>query len=285
MSDLVPASQRGRYFGLRNTVAGVLAMASTFGAGRILDGFRDSGNDALGYALIFGIAVLAAIGSAALIAQQPEPALTPKARVSLGDLLGGPMHSARFRSYVFASTGWALVTGIATPFFNAYGLNGLHLSFSNLALQAIVTSAVSLVFTPPLGRLMDNLGYRRVLTGCVLGTVLLPWGWVLSTPTNILPLWLTAIFSGVFWPGINLGLVNVLMERSPVERRGAAMASYSAITGVGTLVAGLLGGVLASTLAGAHMELGAVTFTNLTVLFAMSSMGRLLMVGVFWRTL
>jgi fatty acid desaturase len=108
---------------------------------------------------------------------------------------------------------------------------------------------------------------------------------VLSTPDNIAPLWLTSIFSGVFWPGVNQGLSNVLMERAPAQQRGAAMAAFSAITGVGTLVSGFLGGALAATLVGAQFGLGPVSFGGLAVLFVASSLGRLALAAMFWRTL
>jgi MFS family permease len=284
MSDLVPARQRGSYFGLRNTVVGVATMASTFLAGQMLDRFRLGGAEALGYAAIFGVAIVAALGSSALVARQPEPPLRPKARVSVRELLVGPTHDRRFRSYALAAAGWALVTGVAAPFFNAYGLNNLQLSFSILALTAIVTSAVSLVFTPLTGRLQDKLGDRKVLLFCLIGTIPLPWGWVLSTPENILPLWLTAIFSGVFWPGVNQGMVNVLMDRAPAAQRGAAMASYSAITGMGTLLAGLLGGLIATLLTNVQFSLGPLELAGIAALFILTSLGRAVMIGVFWRT-
>lgn len=284
MSDLVPARQRGSYFGLRNTVVGIAAMASTFLAGQILDRFRLGGAEALGYAAIFGVAIVAALGSSALVARQPEPPLRPKARVSVRELLVGPTHDRRFRSYTLAAAGWALVTGVAAPFFNAYGLNNLQLSFSILALTAIVTSAVSLVFTPLIGRMQDKLGDRKVLLFCLIGTIPLPWGWVLSTPENILPLWLTAIFSGVFWPGVNQGMVNVLMDRAPAAQRGAAMASYSAITGMGTLLAGLLGGLIATLLTNVQFSLGPLELAGIAALFILTSLGRAVMIGVFWRT-
>lgn len=285
MSDLVPPRERGRYFGVRNTVAGIATMAATYLAGLLLDGFRAQGGEAAGYAVIFGIAILAAIGSALLVARQPEPPLQPKGRVSIGDLVSGPLHDRRFRSYVLTATGWALVTGIASPFFNAYGLSTLKLSFSFLALTAIVTSIVALIFTPLLGQLMDKHGYRRVMLLCLIGTLPLPWGWVLSTPDNLVPLWLTSIFSGVFWPGVNQGLVNILMERAPADHRGAAMASHSAVTGIGTLTAGLLGGVIAASLGTTTIALGPIVLTNMSILFALSSLGRTLMLGAFWRTL
>ncbi|MEI7646058.1 MAG: MFS transporter [Chloroflexales bacterium] len=285
MSDLVPAGQRGSYFGVRNTVAALAAMASTFLAGRALDGARAQGQELIGYALIFGVAVLASVGAAALIARQPEPPIQPKGAVPLGELLSGPLRDRGFRTFVAANVGWAIATGVATPFFNAYGLSTLKLSFSALTLQAIVTIAVSLVFGPLVGRLQDTYGYRRVLVACIIGTLPLPWGWVLATPTNIIPLWLTSIFSGVFWPGINQGMVNVLMDRAPADHRSAAMASFSAITGVGTLAAGLVGGTLATLIANAELTIGPVHIVGLAFLFVLSSLLRVLMVGVFWKTL
>ncbi|WP_129629223.1 MFS transporter [Candidatus Oscillochloris fontis] len=285
MSDLVPANRRGSYFGVRNTVGAIAAMAATFLAGWALDLTRDHGQESLGYAIIFGVAVVAALGAAALIKRQAEPPLTPKPQVNLRDMLVGPLQDRHFRSYVWANLGWAVATGIASPFFNAYGLSVLNLSFSLLAVQAIATSAVSLVFGPLMGRLQDRYGARRVLVACVIGTLPLPWGWVFATPEYVLPLWLTAIFAGVFWPGINQGLVNVLMDRAPENYRGASMAAFSAITGIGTLLAGVLGGMLAMLLSNTQVMIGSVPIMGMGFLFVLSSVLRAVMVGVFWKTL
>ncbi len=285
MSDLVPARRRGSYFGVRNTVGAIAAMAATFLAGWVLDQARTQGHESLGYAIIFGVAVVAALGSAALINRQAEPPLSPKPQVQVGDMVVAPLRDRTFRTFVLANLGWAMSTGIASPFFNAYGLSVLNLSFSLLAVQAIATSAVSLIFSPLMGRLQDRYGARRVLVACVIGTLPLPWGWVFATPEYVLPLWLTAIFAGVFWPGINQGLVNVLMERAPGEYRGAAMATHSAITGLGTLVAGLLGGALAMLLANTQVVIGSVPIIGMGFLFVLTSLLRAVMVGVFWKTL
>ncbi len=285
MSDLVPPRERGSYFGMRNTVAAIAAMAATFLAGTGLDAMRARGLEAGGYALVFGVAVLAAFGSAALVARQAEPPLQRRARLGLRELVGAPLANRPFRAFVAANVGWAFVTGIAAPFFNAYGLTTLQLSFATLGLTAVVTSAVSLIFGPLVGRLQDKLGYRKVLVACVAGSVLLPLGWVFSTPTNIVPLWLTAIFSGVFWPGLNQGLSNVMMERAPAECKGAAIATFGALGGLGTLVASLAGGLLATALAGAQLTLGPVSIAGLAFLFVLTSLGRAAMAVVFWKTL
>ncbi|MGC8801760.1 MAG: MFS transporter [Chloroflexus aggregans] len=285
MSDLVPANRRGSYFGWRNTIAGLSSMVSVYLAGLTLDHFRMKHAEAQGYAVIFGVAVVAAFGAALLIARQPEPPLTPRPWVGIGTFLFSPLHDSSFRRFTMLATAWALVTGIAAPFFNIYGLTTLRLDFSLLALTGIVTTTVALVFSPLVGWLMDRYGYRLVVTVCVIGTIPLPLGWVLSIPHNIVPLWLTSIFSGVFWPGVNQGLGNLLMERAPATQRGTAMAIFSLITGFGTLIASLAGGALGQMMSQTTLHLGSLTVGGLAVLFVLTMLGRMVMAGVFWRIL
>ncbi|MGQ9480031.1 MFS transporter [Chloroflexus sp.] len=117
MSDLVPPNRRGSYFGVRNTVAGISAMVSVYLAGLTLDHFRTQGAEAHGYALIFGVAVLAAFGAAVLISRQPEPPLKPQPWQGIGSSLFDPLRDTAFRRFTVLATGWALVTGIAAPLF------------------------------------------------------------------------------------------------------------------------------------------------------------------------
>jgi MFS family permease len=286
MTDLVPARQRGQYFGFRNTVASVTAIISTWGAGAALDYFRKAGQETEGYAIIFGFAVVAALSGVAVLSRQPEPPMQRRERVAIGELFSAPFRNRGFRSMSLLATGWALATGIAAPFFNAYGIQQLGLSFTLLAQFAVATSAVAIITQPYIGRLQDRFGNKTVLVVSMIGVILLPWGWVFSTPTNQIPLWLTSIFSGVFWPGITQGQVNLVMERAPAEGRGAYLAFYSAVTGLGTFTAGLLGGVIAQTLGpDATLALGSITLTQYSILFAASSLGRALMAALFAQRL
>jgi MFS family permease len=285
MSDLVPARQRGRYFGTRNTITSITAMAAAWLAGRAVDYYRSNNNLALGYAIIFGVAVVSALAGAFLLTLKPEPPLRRSERVHIGALFTAPLRHIGFRTLSLASAGWALAIGIAAPFFNAYGIQTLGLSFASLAIFSIVTSAVALVTQPLIGRLQDRYGDKRVMIASVIGTVLLPWGWVLATPTFLLPLWLNAAGSGIFWPGITQGWVNLVMERAPSENRGAYVASYGAITGLGTFVASLLGGVIAAALNGTTVHIGPLLLNHYAILFVASSVGRAIMGLVFVRRL
>lgn len=285
MSDLVPARQRGRYFGRRNNVAAISAMVSTWVAGKALDYYIAAGQEALGYAVIFGVSIICAIAGALVLRRQPEPPVTTPRSMGIGEMLTAPMKHRTFRGFALAAAGWAIVTGIASPFFNAYGLQTLHLSYATLALMAIATSAVTLVAQPVVGRLQDRYGDKRVLVVSTFGVVMLPWGWILATPTFLLPLWLTSTFAGVFWPGITQGFTNMLMDRAPAQGRGAYVAAYSATSGGATFAASLLGGVLATALGAATLQLGPLSLDHYVVLFALSSLGRFVMALVFTRWL
>jgi MFS family permease len=285
MSDLVPPRQRGRYFGLRNNVASVTAMTSTLLAGYMLDQYRNVGTPEIGYALIFGLAVVAAIAGVIVVSRQPEPPKPYRQRVSLTALFSAPLRHQRFRALMLTAAGWALVTNIAGPFFNAYGIQTLKLSFATLALIGIIPSISSLVSQPLVGRLQDRYGDRRVLIGSVLGVILLPWGWVLSTPTFLLPLWIIQVGAGLFWPGINQGLLNMVMDRAPSEGRGAYVATYGALTGAGAFVSSLLGGVIATSLGATMLQIGPLTLNHYAILFVASSLGRAAMALVFARRL
>lgn len=286
MTDLVPPRERGRYFGTRNTVAAVSSMISTWLAGIALDQAKIAGNEAWGYAVIFGAGVFFGVMAGVVLRFQPEPPMERRAqKVDVGALFSAPVRNRSFRTFALVAAGWALVTGIASPFFNAYGIQNLHLSFQTLALMGIVTSGVTMLTMPYIGRVQDRFGDKLVLVVSAVGVVALPWGWTLSTPDFLLPVWLTSIFSGVFWPGITQGLLNMLMTRAPAEGRGAYVAAFGAINGAGTFTAALLGGTIASLLGSTLLHLGPLTIGNYAILFVLTSLGRAVMAWVFVRTL
>lgn len=285
MGDLVPAAQRGRFFGIRNTITSFTAMISAWLAGLALDHYHAQGNPAIGYALVYGVGVLCALAGGAVLRRQPEPPIQPHQRLSVIELFRIPLANRRFRILIMGACGWSLATGIAAPFFNAYGLQTLQLSFAALALMGVITSATTLVTQPLIGHLQDRYGDKHVLIASIIGVVWLPWNWVIATPTFLAPVWINAVLSGIFWPGIIQGLVNLQIDRAPTEGRGAYVAAYGALTGVATLVASVLGGMLATRMGGLILQIGPVTINHYAILFILSSLGRALMGVVFARRL
>ena len=285
MSDLVPPRQRGRYFGLRNNVASAVAMLSTMVTGWMVDRYTESGNPEVGYAIVFIAAVVAAIAGLVVISYQPEPPKPDLRATPLRDLFSAPLKHKRFRTLMICASLWALTINTVTSFYNAYALQYLEMSFTTLAFFTIIPSISGLIGQPLVGYCQDRFGDLKVMIISILGLVLLPWGWIGSSPGFYTPLLFCQIGAGLLWPGVTQGLINMVMDRAPAEGRGAYVATYGALTGASSFIASVLGGVFMSLLADFKITINGFTYTNYTTLFAISSLLRILMAYIFYRKL
>lgn len=279
MTDLVPARERGRYFGTRNTAMAVIAMGANYLAGWWLDRMRVAGTLEWGYAVVFGIACAFGAFSTLMLIVQPEPQMPARPRMPLRDVLRLPLQHAGFMQFLRANMAWQVALAVAAPFFSAHALSVLNMPFKTLATFDVITAAISILTLPLWGRLADRWGHRRVL---LLGMILvlpLPWAWALATPSTLWLLYLNAALSGIGWPAITLSMNNRLMERVPAEARGAYFAVYATLTGVSYFVASTLAGGMADVLANVQLALGPLTINNYALMFMT---GSLLRVAVAW---
>jgi MFS family permease len=144
------------------------------------------------------------------------------------------------------------------------------MSFADLAYMGIVTSVASMIVFPFVGRMQDRYGDRIVMLVSAVCVIPLPIGWILSSPGNLWPLFGTSLGAGLFWPGINQGLANMSMAQSPPHARGAYLATYGAVTGIGVVVSGLAGGVIAELLRGTEFIVLGYLINHYSVLFIVS---------------
>src|SRR3989338_8868291 len=73
MGDLVPEDNRGKYFGRRNKIAGIVALASTLIASRFLDFFKTYNKIFYGFAILFFTAMIARLISRYFLSKKYEP--------------------------------------------------------------------------------------------------------------------------------------------------------------------------------------------------------------------
>jgi MFS family permease len=274
MSDLIPASLRGRFFGTRSTVLALVGLGVSFVGGTVLDLTRRGGNPALGFLILYGVACAAGLVSTYFVSRQPEPKLTRAGRGNFLALIGAPWRDRSFRSFMVTMSIWSFGINLGAPFFSAQSLKELHVSYQQLASFDMVLAAVSLVTQSFWGRLSDRVGQQRVIRWAMLGACPLSLTWLFVTPNNLWLLYLNNVVSGTFWPGFNLALNNRLMERAPAAGRAGYLALYSAITGGVAFVASLFGGVLANALAGGQYPLGPLVMNHYQVIFLLAGIVR-----------
>ncbi|MFU8888128.1 MAG: MFS transporter [Trueperaceae bacterium] len=241
MGDVVPERERGRAFGLRTGVMGVVGTAANLGAGAFLDRVGAP----LSFQVVLLVAVVAGLVGAAVVAQQFDPP-TAVERVRWRQLLTLPWRDRGFRRLLRFTAYWNFVVMLSGPFVTPFYLQELGMTFTQVALAGTLTALTALVTTPLWGRVTDRVGHKRVLMlGTFLVGLLLPGGWIVAGLTGSLAwIWATSVADAFAWGAVRLAAFNLALASAPRTNR----VVFIAMLGLATGVSGFLGGAIAGPL-------------------------------------
>ena len=235
VADLTPADKRGAAFGLRqslDTVGATLGPAAAIG---LMYLFNDDIRTVLWFAVI--PAVLAVI---VLMVGVKEPAhAEAKARA--------PLHAREIKE--LGSAYWRVIVAGAVftlaRFSEAFLVIRARDQGLALAWAPAVIAVMSLVYAAsayPAGRLQDRIGARPLLLCGLL--VLIAADLVLAFGST-----LVAIFLGIGLWGLHMGLTQgvlaaLISATAPDRLRGTGFGLFGLITGLASLLASVLAGLL-----------------------------------------
>jgi MFS family permease len=271
MGDVVPERLRGRYFGFRAGLVGVVGMVASLGAGAWLDRVAAP----LSFQVVFVAAVAIALVGVWLYSRQYDPP-TVRERLPLRAVVSVPLRNPNFRRFLVFAIYWTGVVFLAAPFVFPYFLEQLGLTFTQVAIWLTIAASTALFTSTLWGRVADRTGNKAVLAiGTFIAGVGLPVNWILAGVTgNVTFVWLSAFFDAIAWGAIGPAIFNLALASAPHANRVVYIAMYSMATGI----AGFIGGVLsAPLLVGFRMletTVGGVEVTAYYWLFALSGVLR-----------
>jgi HEAT repeat protein len=282
MSDLVPASSRGQYFGRRNMIAGIVTVLVPLPAGAFLDQAVKQGrfDPRLGFAVLFLLATAAAVVSLILIGRQPEPPMTAAPVANPLRSLAAPLSNPNFRNFLIFSSIIGFGQSIAGQFFTVWQLDTHALALPYLTVQVLgaVAAGAGLAAMPALGYLGDRFGSRPVLALCSLSVLIPPLLWAITVPGaywfDVAIIVVLNTIAGIGWAGVGLTRFNLLLGIAEPETRAAFVALFSAFTGVVSGIAPILGGALIAGLASVSVPFGPIVLNNYKLLFLLSAVLR-----------
>lgn len=277
MTDLVPESRRGRYFSVRSTVLSLTGLAASFGAARAMDVFRAHGSEAAGFSLVFAVVSALALVSSFIMDRQWEPTWHGESPLPFTQLVRLPLAHSGSRRFLGFLLFWSIATGIAGPFYGVHMLKNLKMSYTGVTLYGAIAAIGGAGAQLAWGRIIDRTGCLRVLRFNQVGVALLPLLWLFATPGFLLPIWIDAFLTGLFWPGFTLAQFNMTMLMAPRENRSAYLAMQTVVVGGAGFAAALLAGTLADALSGISLHLGRQNLINFHLLFVMTTILRLLL--------
>jgi MFS family permease len=259
IADLAPPQLRGASFGLRQSLDTVGAMLGPLAAMALMLLLADD------FTAVFWIAVIPAFLSFAVIVL----AVRDPGRPAAAAAVRAPLSRAELRR--LGASYW-LIVAIATAFTlarfsEAFLLLRAQSVGLTLALVPAVMVVMNIVYAAsawPAGALSDRIGRHGLLAGGF--ALLVVADLVLAFGTSI-----AAVGIGVALWGLHMGLTQGLLaalvaDAAPTELRGTAFGMFNLITGVATLVASVVAGVLWDVTGPSGTFLAGAIFTALALL-------------------
>ena len=283
MTDLVPPSIRGSYYGRRNVYLGMTSMVTLFAGSQFLTAFREVGWGNWGYTLCFSIAILSALYAGYLLNRQYEPpisdvpVMTP--RMAVSSLREVPL----LRDFIAFFTVWQFGMGLSSAFFGVQMVRVLGMSPAMMGYQALLGSFVALFGSRLWGRAMDRVRDRTVLLATGAIVCFHVWVWMLAYPGFLWPIWIATVLGGFSWAGFNLAIFAWPQRMCSRENRQYTYGLLGLISGPAFVVGSLTGGLLTTYVPRDLFAIGAFGVTHFHLVFALSALVRLLALGFIAR--
>jgi HEAT repeat protein len=242
LAEMVPADSRGFFFAKRNAIAAAVGAAVGLLGAVVLDYFRSSDQEDVGFAFVFGIAFACAGASLAMFMRMRDVPRSNPVRESLLQgvkAIAHPFRDKQFRKVLVFLALFTLGQVFAGNLFVAYALETLKLDFKIIQIMVMAFAAGNVLSARYWGFLSDKYGNKPMLllVGTLLATNPLPW--ILSVPGkdlyNAILLIGAHVFMGAIWGCVALCQFNLMLATAKPEDR----ANY---IGAGLTVTALVGG-------------------------------------------
>ncbi len=245
ISDLVPPSLRGRFFGRRNVVCNALGAATALAAGGAV---RAAGDDPVPtFLVLIAVGVGLRLVSLGFLTRQPEPRPATSAPGGLIAQLRGPLADPGFRRFLGYQGAWSFSVNLASPFFTVYMLEEAGVGGGTALAFAALGTVSNLVGQRVWGPLCDRYGDHQVLRVTGLAAALQPAWWLLTGPEGA-GFALMAVLSstgGFAWAGVALATGSLAMRLAPETGKTAFFGTQAAVAGAAGAAGALAGGALA----------------------------------------
>ena len=244
MGDLVSGHERGRYFSKRNSQAGFISFVSLLIAGYILQNFvKDTNTQYIGFAIIFTLAFISRLISLSYLLKKYEPKFIPEKEDGIG-LINFIKNSTTkdYGTFVLFLCLMNFSIYLAAPYFAAYMLYDLHLSYLEYTLL-IAAATISKYFAMPIwGKATDQYGTKKVLSlsGFLMPAIAILW----LFSGNIFYLMIVQIYSGFAWAGFEIASFNFFFDTIIPQKRSKYISYSNVLNGVALFIGAMIGGLV-----------------------------------------
>lgn len=262
ISELVPAQERGSYFGRRSAYGQGAVLVTVLAGGWLLDHLGEG----RGFTVLYLGALGATVLNTIVFLMHPEPPRQPAAgSVSLLT----PLRRPDFRAALLVFALWNFAQALPTAFYPVRMIRDLHLSYSTMSTLATIASLVTVGAMTAWGRWCDRVGEGRVLAIVLPAFALVPAGWLLVGVGGLPLLVVLHVMQAAGLAGLQFTFMTMSMHLAPQQGRAFYLSVWGVVGGVAGGIAPLVGGWLTSVLP--VTAIGSGRFDALDSVFALAA--------------
>ena len=268
LMSYVPDKSRGRFTANKEIVSLAGGMLFTYAMGAMSDHYKAAGDLQTSFVICaLTVTVLAVFHTVSLVAVREEKS---EKREKGGGFTGfadivATVKNKTILKLIFIDVLWHLAVGVSVSFFATYQIGELGFSMKFVAINTAAYSIVRIAFSRYFGTLADKTSWTHMITICfgvacaafALNAFTKPLAGSLDIPLSFLPFFgkkvvfrltyakimytLHYCLYGVSLAGINSGLMNIIFDFVPHEKRPAALGIKNTAAGVAAFAAAIVG--------------------------------------------
>lgn len=239
IGKIIPARQRGTFFGMQMGLGGLLGAGGAFLAGQILEWQPYPSNFALCFALTCGAMVVSFVAlSFAREAPQTLRTTRQTGREFWGSLPRIIRANRDFRNFLVYRILY-LLGGMGVAFYTVYVVDKFGMSKAQAGELTFAMMLAQTLTYPTMGWLGDRVGHRQVMQVAALtGTAMAALAW--WAPSGVW-FWGVYILFGVTSASAMVSNLSGVYDFAPVEERPTYIGLTATVIGVPAMIAPLVG--------------------------------------------
>ena len=227
MMSLVDDKMRGSFTAKKEIVSLISGTIVSFVMGRVIDTFEENGN-IKGAFLISAIVLIFFVAShvtVLLLTKENDEANRYEHEVVIKDQLKFALTDKNTHALVILNVLWNVVNYLTMPFYGTYQINDLHFSMTYVWLLTLIYAVVRSLFSPLFAHIGDKYSFAAMLK---IGFAVK----ILAFACNMFAgkAFYTAyyVFTAIAMAAINGGMLNIIYDYTPHNRRmGVLAVSYT----------------------------------------------------------
>jgi MFS family permease len=241
MSDLIPSHKRGKYFGFRNSILGVLLVLVSLLVGITLR-LSPAKYIMQTFVAIFLIASISRFISFYYLLKMYEPPFEIEKTSIVPANIFKSIKKNDFLTFIAFISLMNFAVFLSAPFFAVLMLQ--HLSFSYFEYSVVTVSAPFVMYLAmhSWGTIADKIGNAKVLTITSPLIAIVPVLWILDM--HIVYLLVVQLFSGLVWSGFTISSFNYMFDASVSSKRVRYISYLNLINGIMMSAGAISGGYL-----------------------------------------